>query len=101
MYILLLNFIFIYYIFYFIIDNISFARYYSLPFNFKRGAFMQNKVASITIAAAVSACIALATTPVQAKQKMEECYGIAKAAKNDCGTATHSCAGLAKKDKDP
>jgi uncharacterized membrane protein len=28
----------------------------------------------------------------------EKCYGIAKAGKNDCGTATHTCAGLAKKD---
>jgi uncharacterized membrane protein len=28
----------------------------------------------------------------------EKCYGIAKKGQNDCGTATHSCAGLAKKD---
>lgn len=28
----------------------------------------------------------------------EKCYGIAKAGQNDCGTATHACAGLAKKD---
>jgi uncharacterized membrane protein len=31
----------------------------------------------------------------------EKCYGIAKAGKNDCGTATHACAGLAKKDNAP
>ena len=31
----------------------------------------------------------------------EKCYGIAKAGQNDCGTATHACAGLAKKDKAP
>jgi uncharacterized membrane protein len=31
----------------------------------------------------------------------EKCYGIAKAGKNDCGTATHTCAGLAKKDNLP
>ena len=31
----------------------------------------------------------------------EKCYGIAKAGKNDCGTATHTCAGLAKKDNQP
>jgi uncharacterized membrane protein len=31
----------------------------------------------------------------------EKCYGIAKAGQNDCGTATHGCAGLAKKDKAP
>ena len=26
----------------------------------------------------------------------EKCYGIAKAGANDCGTATHTCAGKAK-----
>ena len=31
----------------------------------------------------------------------EKCYGIAKAGQNDCGTATHSCAGKAKKDNAP
>jgi len=31
---------------------------------------------------------------------MERCYGIAKAGSNDCGTATHSCSGAAKKDGD-
>ena len=31
----------------------------------------------------------------------EKCYGIAKKGQNDCGTATHSCAGQAKKDKQP
>jgi uncharacterized membrane protein len=28
----------------------------------------------------------------------EKCYGVAKAAKNDCGTSKHSCAGQAKTD---
>jgi uncharacterized membrane protein len=31
----------------------------------------------------------------------EKCYGIAKAGQNDCGTATHACAGQAKKDNAP
>lgn len=35
------------------------------------------------------------------KPAMEKCYGVAKAAKNDCGTASHACAGQAKKDGDP
>lgn len=30
---------------------------------------------------------------------MEKCYGIAKAATNDCATATASCAGSATKDQ--
>jgi uncharacterized membrane protein len=29
----------------------------------------------------------------------DKCYGIAKAGQNDCGTAKHSCAGKATKDK--
>lgn len=31
---------------------------------------------------------------------MERCYGIAKAGLNDCGTATHNCAGESKVDND-
>ena len=31
----------------------------------------------------------------------EKCYGVAKAGQNDCGTATHTCAGKAKKDNMP
>jgi len=31
----------------------------------------------------------------------EKCYGIAKKGQNDCSTASHTCAGLAKKDNAP
>ncbi len=31
----------------------------------------------------------------------EKCYGIARAGQNDCGTAKHACATLAKVDRDP
>jgi uncharacterized membrane protein len=34
----------------------------------------------------------------QPSYEHEKCYGIAKAGKNDCQTATHSCAGSATKD---
>jgi uncharacterized membrane protein len=34
------------------------------------------------------------------KEKGEKCYGVSKAGKNDCGTATHSCAGTQKVDAD-
>ena len=34
------------------------------------------------------------------KPGMEHCYGVAKAGKNDCATAGHSCAGQATKDSD-
>ncbi len=31
----------------------------------------------------------------------EKCYGISKAGKNDCQTATSACAGSSKEDADP
>jgi uncharacterized membrane protein len=33
-----------------------------------------------------------------AKAATERCYGVAKAGKNDCGTASHGCANQAEKD---
>ena len=35
------------------------------------------------------------------KSDKEKCYGIAKKGTNDCGTAKHTCAGLATKDNAP
>ncbi|MEQ1517797.1 MAG: DUF2282 domain-containing protein [Usitatibacteraceae bacterium] len=35
------------------------------------------------------------------KVEKEKCYGIAKKAANDCGTASHSCAGKAAADNVP
>ncbi len=36
------------------------------------------------------------TTQMGNVQGMEKCYGIAKKNRNDCGTASHGCAGEAK-----
>ncbi len=33
--------------------------------------------------------------------KSEKCYGVAKAAKNDCAGAAHACAGQSKTDANP
>lgn len=52
------------------------------------------------VASVVGASVATVSMPASAAQ-MEKCYGIAKKAKNDCGTAVHACAGLAVKDSDP
>jgi uncharacterized membrane protein len=35
------------------------------------------------------------------KAEKEKCYGVAKKAQNDCGTAKHSCAGQAAADNIP
>jgi len=61
--------------------------------------------ASILQAAIATLALGL-TTPSTAHDPpatatTEKCYGIAKAGQNDCGTAKHSCATLAKVDRDP
>ena len=56
------------------------------------------------IAAALASACAHAAAQDQMgvpKADQEACYGVAKAGQNDCGTATHGCAGVAKVDNDP
>jgi uncharacterized membrane protein len=52
---------------------------------------------SLTIAAALSTALLLGAA-AQAQGNIEKCYGVSKAGKNDCQTATSSCAGTSKKD---
>ena len=51
----------------------------------------------IAIASALAAALVLPVA-AQAQGNTEKCYGISKAGKNDCQTATSSCAGTSKKD---
>jgi len=51
----------------------------------------------IAIATALAAALVLPVA-VHAQGNTEKCFGIAKAGKNDCQTATSSCAGTSKKD---
>ena len=53
---------------------------------------------TLTIAAALSAALLLATQAEAQGPATEKCYGVAKAGKNDCQTASSSCAGTSKKD---
>jgi uncharacterized membrane protein len=58
------------------------------------------------VASAIAASIALPALAVAGPAPMptftsEKCYGIAAKASNDCGTATHSCAGTSTKAADP
>jgi uncharacterized membrane protein len=46
------------------------------------------------------AAAAASAGPVAQPAASEKCYGIAKAAKNDCAAGAHSCAGQATKDMD-
>ena len=57
-----------------------------------------------TVAMALSVAVissAKAGPAPEPKYEYEKCYGIAQAGKNDCQTATHSCAGTATKAGDP
>ncbi|MGH8431859.1 MAG: BufA1 family periplasmic bufferin-type metallophore [Solimonas sp.] len=51
----------------------------------------------IAIAAALAAALAVPVA-AQAQGNTEKCYGVSKAGKNDCQTASSSCAGTSKKD---
>ncbi|MGE5625636.1 MAG: DUF2282 domain-containing protein [Bacillota bacterium] len=65
-----------------------------------------NRDVKIAIRAAVAGAVALAAVSAVAADKpgaaaQEKCYGVAAAGKNDCQTATNSCAGTAEKDRQP
>ena len=63
----------------------------------KKERFLKAATVAITGAAIIGATSA----PAYAK-KMEKCYGVVKAGKNDCSSksGSHSCAGASKKDGD-
>jgi uncharacterized membrane protein len=58
---------------------------------------INKKLLNVAIATVVTVGMSMMAGEAQANvQKMEHCYGIAKAGKNDCGTKAHSCAGQSK-----
>ena len=63
----------------------------------KRDFFINSAVAGVL---ALGGTLA-STSAMAAKADMEKCAGIAKAGKNDCASATTSCAGTASRDNDP
>lgn len=52
-------------------------------------------------AALLGAIAMSATARAESPPPVEKCFGIAKAGKNDCQTATSSCAGSARQDRQP
>ena len=60
------------------------------------------KRSNIAIANAIAGVLALTaigtTQAADAPAATEKCYGVAKAGKNDCQTASSACAGQSKKD---
>ena len=68
---------------------------------------MMGKPTVMTLAGALATALsgigagAVAQPAAQPAYKFEKCYGIVKSGKNDCATATSSCAGTAKRDNQP
>lgn len=59
-------------------------------------------IAHSALASLFAVTVMAASTPVEAdKKKMEKCYGIVKAGKNDCQTSNSACAGTAEVDSKP
>jgi uncharacterized membrane protein len=58
-------------------------------------------ILSSAIAGLVALSLANGAVAQEKKAVKEKCFGVAMKEKNDCGTATHSCAGKAKTDYAP
>jgi uncharacterized membrane protein len=59
------------------------------------------KVGAATLLSALAlSAVAARAQPVAQPGGYEKCYGIAKAAKNDCAAGAHSCAGQATMNMD-
>lgn len=56
---------------------------------------------SLIVASAIAAAITMTNVGSATAAENEKCYGIAAAGKNDCQTASNSCAGTAAKDNQP
>jgi uncharacterized membrane protein len=56
---------------------------------------------SVFVASALAAALSLSTMSVVQAQETEQCFGVAKAGKNDCKAGSHDCAGKSTVDADP
>lgn len=56
------------------------------------------QISKLVIASAIAAIANAGTGSFAQAPQIEKCYGISKAGKNDCQTASSSCSGTAKKD---
>jgi len=62
---------------------------------------MDTRMKLLHTAVAGLVALGLAQAAEAQDKDKEKCYGIAKAGQNDCGTASHTCAGQAKKSNAP
>ena len=63
-----------------------------------RSKFLISAVAILAVSPMSVKAETIAETGVDFPKKQEKCYGIVKAGKNDCASASHSCATYSKID---
>lgn len=63
-------------------------------------SIIKDAIAAVLALTVTGASTVATADDMSAPKGMEKCYGIAKAGKNDCGTASHGCGGEAKVDGD-
>jgi uncharacterized membrane protein len=56
---------------------------------------------AIFVASALAVALSMTTIPTAQAQETEQCFGVAKAGKNDCKAGAHDCAGKSTVDADP
>jgi len=56
---------------------------------------------AVFAASALAAALSLSAASVAQAQETEQCFGVAKAGKNDCKAGAHDCAGKSTADADP
>jgi uncharacterized membrane protein len=56
---------------------------------------------AMLVASALAAALSMTAGGAAQAAENEKCYGISKAGKNDCQTASSSCAGTSKMDAQP
>jgi uncharacterized membrane protein len=66
-----------------------------------RTTFIFANITAALIAGVASAQAQAQAFPEKPDYKFEKCFGVAKAAQNDCTTAQHSCGSLGSVDADP
>ena len=55
----------------------------------------------IVVASALAAALSMSASGIAQAQDTEQCFGVAKAGKNDCKAGAHDCAGHSTVDSDP
>lgn len=56
---------------------------------------------AVLVASALAMALSITSVPTAQAQETEQCFGVAKAGKNDCKAGAHDCAGKSTVDADP